>query len=261
MSDSLALTELDHAVSALRERAGAAATPRVEVDLEAVARTLGVEVADHTGVAEGRLCVRAGRVMVEVHPGLAPARRRFTLAHELGHAYLLHPERPLSGLLCRRWRSTESFCNDFAAALLLPRAWLESETRRRSESLEVLEAIARASGASLSACALRLLRTRLWTHALVEWRLSDDLWRIRSASALARSRRDSFSLVFPRTEIVTDDSPVWTDVRIMSMHGGQIVLSAHVWRRASSVLMLVPVETDEHGLFRFAPSSRKSGPV
>lgn len=191
MSDSTALVKLDRAVARLLRDLDISRSAPVPV--EQVASALGIAVVDAKGAAEGRLCLRHGRATIEVAPWGSPARRRFTLAHELGHAYLLHPERLLPSATVAKWRSQETFCNDFAASLLLPRQWLENEVSNEA-SLATLLRLARKSQVSTMACSVRLLRTGVWTSGLLSWLAQQSSWRLGGAAGLTYAARRSAEL-------------------------------------------------------------------
>lgn len=80
-----------------------------------------------------------------------PARKRFTLAHELGHHFLLSHSQT-SGLGKRNFQ-VEKWCNGFAAALLMPRKQV-LESLRGAKKSGLVKAIAdgpRNFGVSVSA--------------------------------------------------------------------------------------------------------------
>jgi Zn-dependent peptidase ImmA (M78 family) len=191
MSDFAALAELDNAVGELLmdlEVPRAAPMP-----LDAVAEAMGLRVVKTPGAAEGRLCLRGGRATIEITPWGSVARQRFTLAHELGHAFLLHPARSMPTALCQRWPTQEAFCNDFAASLLLPRPWLEAHVPP-APSLRGLLWLAHVSEISPLACSLRLLRTGLWSSGLLSWLLTRGTWQLRGAAGLRSDLRRNVQL-------------------------------------------------------------------
>jgi Zn-dependent peptidase ImmA (M78 family) len=255
MKDSSALADLEAAVELLLVRAG---LPPGHPDLlNAVAEVLGLSVREHRGVAEGRLCLRDGQAVIEVHPYASAARRRFTLAHEIGHAFLLHPARDLDGTICRRWRSEEAFCNDFAAALLLPRSWLEVQLGDSGASLKLLGDIAHASGTSLSACGLRLVRTGLWNHALLEWRHDSDELRLRSRGPLnretgARLLIDYSTLRNVRSRCASSNQRDGWQLLAVSDSGRprRVWAQARAWR--DGLLALVGLRSDDRGRYTLA---------
>ena len=81
---------------------------------------------------------------------LSPGRRRFTIAHELGHAVL---ER--TGPSCPRFgRELEEICNLLAAEFLMPRELFVARTGGHPDPRRVL-GLARDFGTSVMATALR----------------------------------------------------------------------------------------------------------
>lgn len=104
-----------------------------------------------------------GRRVIGVNARHAPRRRRFSLAHELGHAFLHFPEeppaddeavvsRPLevlfrNGVAGQGTNAVEVEANAFAAALLMPedfvvsrlrRLWQQDPSRRLDDAIEDL---------------------------------------------------------------------------------------------------------------------------
>jgi hypothetical protein len=202
MSDSEARAELEQAVEALLASTRSHASR--PVNLQHVARHLGVDIQERSGTAEGRLCLKGGKATVEIAPTLQGARRRFTIAHELGHAFLLHPDRSLNSATVRRWPTEEAFCNDFAATILLPRTWLKEHLDDRAPSLSALLELAYTSRVSPTACALRLLNSGLWQHGLlVLARTETDTWWLRTSVGLSRRKRAKFSLAAETASLLT----------------------------------------------------------
>ncbi|MCJ2014182.1 ImmA/IrrE family metallo-endopeptidase [Methylobacterium sp. J-076] len=94
-----------------------------------------------------------------------PGRRRFTVAHEVGH-YLLHRHRiPLHGIYCkeedvshRAGKDIEKEADEFAAALLMPSHDLRRQIDPKAKpTLLELGALAERYGVSLTAAVLRWL--------------------------------------------------------------------------------------------------------
>jgi hypothetical protein len=116
------------------------------------------------------------------------SRRRFTLAHEIGH-HVLPGQQELS-MPCvagriENWQRaldpTERAANRFAAEILMPRAsirqWLEVEP-----SLDAIQSIAAASETSLTSSAVRLMTLTAYPAAVV-WSQDDRVrWYTPSAS-------------------------------------------------------------------------------
>jgi Zn-dependent peptidase ImmA (M78 family) len=115
---------------------------------------------------EGLLIPRKGSYLVRLKKNSTESRRRFSLAHELGHTFFYKDSgngpRHQIGLLSARERTAEErICNLFASALLMPSQRLREHlgnlpTNRPSELLDRLEGAARAFAVSLPALFQRL---------------------------------------------------------------------------------------------------------
>jgi hypothetical protein len=155
--------------------------PVAPVDLEAIAAGLGVDgVRAADLVEDGRVERRAGRVEIVVRQGAPPARRRFTIAHELAHV-VLGPE---AG---ERSPRDERRCDEIAAALLLPRAWVEAVYADRPRSLATVRSLAHEAGVSVSAAVTRLDEVLRWRRALLRFRRREGRWRFLGACAVPPS--------------------------------------------------------------------------
>lgn len=151
--------------------------PTPPVDIEAIARQLGIDIVERAGLRlpgrdglSGLLLQRKGHTICVVNRDHHINRRRFTIAHEIGH-YLLHPRQesfidPDFSLAARDNMSSEGVdpqeieANAFAAELLMPGEWLLNEVRRPHE-LDVFEDatikhLAQRYGVSVQAMTLRL---------------------------------------------------------------------------------------------------------
>jgi Zn-dependent peptidase ImmA (M78 family) len=148
------------------------------INVEDVARALGITVREESTTADvsGALFRRDGRVVIGVNPHHVPNRRRFTIAHEIGH-FVLHRDdlhmddtRAYSsepGITHRLLRDQVSSmatdpkeieANRFAAALLMP-VWMLKESLDSYESPLKQEDIERLAGkyeVSFQAMAFRL---------------------------------------------------------------------------------------------------------
>lgn len=72
----------------------------------------------------GALKMTADGLMVLYAQGQRESRRRYTIAHELGHAYLYK----LTSALDQREAAVEAFCDRFAFELVMPSALVRSST-------------------------------------------------------------------------------------------------------------------------------------
>jgi len=111
------------------------------VDVKGIARRLGVSVVEEDlGEVSGVLVRTAKTGVICVHRGHARVRRRFTIAHELGHFVLAHPMEPGQQVhvdkgyvvSLRSSRSAtgayqrEVEANAFAASLLMPASFVRT---------------------------------------------------------------------------------------------------------------------------------------
>ena len=132
------------------------------VDLEALATRLKLRIVEVNARSfEGALLRSsnryAGRILIR-HDIREAGRRRFTLAHEIGH-FFLHGEQqtPCSPRVIEGWREgqppAEQQADAFASELLLPTELVQSCINKRWPSLEVVSDLATTFGASLTAAA------------------------------------------------------------------------------------------------------------
>jgi Zn-dependent peptidase ImmA (M78 family) len=125
---------------------------RPPVDVERVAKHLHLKIA-HAELGEGvsgLLISKGDRTAIAVQASDAPNRKRFTIAHEIGHFYLRHQFEPGEhvhvdhghAITPRNSRSStgvdpkEIEANQFAACLLMPTKLLEARIKAlRTSSL------------------------------------------------------------------------------------------------------------------------------
>jgi hypothetical protein len=148
--------------------------PGVPVPLAEVGRACGVNrVLEVAGLGnEGLSYEMAGAREIRLRASLPAGRRRFTLAHEIGHAYLR------SVGLRGAWLEEERWCNRFAAALLLPRSWLLVMTRAAEPCIQTLDHLACEASVSVHAVIWRLSSLRAWPTAAIWARVGPDGIRI-----------------------------------------------------------------------------------
>lgn len=154
--------------------------PTPPIDLQAIARELGVEtISERPMVEDGRLEQRANGTVIYLRHGSRETRQRFTLAHEIGHLILADPNQEL--VARRMWSGAgreERFCDEFAAALLFPRSWVMRTFGDQPATLATARAVADICNASLSAAVVRLRAVLGWRSSLLQWRRIDDRWRL-----------------------------------------------------------------------------------
>lgn len=221
------------------------------VDVEGLARELGVgSIRSARMVEDGRLEQRGGNTWMVIRDDVRKERRRFTIAHELGHLLLANPSqefvvhRTLSGV-----DREERFCDAFAAALLLPRTWVLTGFGAKPEKLATLRQLADASDASLAASTLRLREVVGWTLSLLHWRRHEQGWRLASTTGLPRGLRVTSA---PTTSAVLDHlASSWGDRTAkvpLAVAGGTIQLDMEIAVRKRSAIALTSLEGVENQL-------------
>jgi Zn-dependent peptidase ImmA (M78 family) len=160
-----------------------AAVDKPPVDVEGLARQSGAAVTLEALDPEvsGVLYRLPDRLVIAVNENHAQTRRRFTIAHELGHL-VLHQGRPLivdhvvrARVSLRDTRSSlatereEIEANRFAANLLMPAEFVHAavgkQVRRRLDESSTIESLAKLFGVSTQAMEFRL--TNLGLRAAV----------------------------------------------------------------------------------------------
>lgn len=108
---------------------------RLPVDVVAIARSHGIEVYNavftgkFNGSVDGMIRAKDGVVQILVNAENPSTRKRFTIAHELGHFFLHHNGEPLDFVDLRSGVSNfkEVEANKFATALLMPQNEVTNE--------------------------------------------------------------------------------------------------------------------------------------
>lgn len=143
------------------------------VDVGAVAHALGIRVTEANlgSDVSGVLISKDGAVTICVHKPHHPNRKRFTVAHEIGHHVLRHQFEPGEHVHVDRgmlvsMRSAKSAngvdakeieANQFAAALLMPTTAVRTEIQRFSVADEkTIVEVARRFRVSAQAMTIRL---------------------------------------------------------------------------------------------------------
>lgn len=142
-----------------------------QMNLEAVAAAVGLTVV--RGTLEGavaRLTYRNGSGFVRIGGDQRPARTRFSIAHELGHAWLHKDstwcnDADLNGLHGDVGKEGEA--NAFAAELLMPHQLIETIHRGKPLTMELILDVAARFGVSATAAALGLVSVTSAPCALV----------------------------------------------------------------------------------------------
>lgn len=160
-----------------------------EIDLETLAwiggRRLRIVEGRLVG-AEGRLVANEKGGIIRIREGIAPlGRRRFTIAHEIGHR-VLHGTGACYDTLkdFRTWTSgsKETEANIFASELLMPERLFRPLVSRQSPSLEFIDQLAELFHTSTQAAAIRFVQTTAEPCAFVLFRHGQYEWSRKSPS-------------------------------------------------------------------------------
>lgn len=160
-----------------------------EIDLDAIAFDVGKLLIEDGGLdnSQGRLVTTDGGGTIRVKEGLNPGRRRFTVAHEIGH-YILHPTKRLNHsddtTNFRIWNdpSEEAEANLFAAELLMPEFLFRKAITKDDPSLGFMDSVASAFKTSTMATAFQYTVYSKEPVAMVVSVDGKIKWRVQSPS-------------------------------------------------------------------------------
>lgn len=162
----------DYAETLLRDNS----IDKLPVDIYTITESLNIKIIEtYNSEYEGILVkeIGVGTIFLDSKAD-DPNRRRFTIAHLLGHSII--PWHMKSVFHCRKYNSStlktedtmEMEANRFAAALLMPRIHLEKDLFKKRPTLEQLESLAHNKyGVSLFALANRLIEFTANRYTLV----------------------------------------------------------------------------------------------
>ena len=158
-----------------------------EIDLESLAHKAGRLRIEEGGLenAEGRIVASASGGTIRVKPGLNPGRRRFTIAHEIGH-YVLHPREGLdredTAANFTLWNDPgeETEANLFAAELLMPEFLFWPRAARGTPSLAHMDRLAEEFSTSVMATAFQYVTYTNEQVALVVSESGRIKWSVRA---------------------------------------------------------------------------------
>lgn len=162
-------------------------TVDIPVNVEVAARCLGIEriIETDSTDCDGQLSITSsGTYVVSLRRGQSHARRRFTLAHEIGHAVLFRSigrqnvHQALGQFQCRTQtpeeKDEERLCDILAAELLMPRDQFLQIMDQVGVSAATAPEIARRFGVSLQAASRRVAQVIPYDIGVGLWTLSDD---------------------------------------------------------------------------------------
>ncbi len=218
--------------------------PVPPVDVVQLALQMGVRgISDADLIEDGRLEISSEEVRIVVRRGLGSSRRRFTIAHELAHLLLADKSMDLVARRALPVAGTEErFCDQLAAAVLMPRAWVEAHYANKPRSLSTIRQLSRQTGTSLAAALVRLNEIAGWKMSLLRWKLSGGRWRfVASAGVPAplHGHLSSMPLTLRSLELIGRRTPtdIWTNLPI-GIYGGVAEVDAQVSVQAGSALAL-----------------------
>ena len=219
---------------------------RPPIDVERLAAQLGVEeILERPLVEDGRLELSDGSARILVRSAISTERRRFTIAHELCHLLLTGSQ---TDLVAARHKighdDEERFCEDFAAALLLPTRWVRNVASGRPHTLHTLRVVAGRSNTSLAASCVRLGKIAGWRSTLLHWTRYKDRWRFRWAAGLPKGFRGTIRSADRTTgflDTLDDRGDVSTLIPIR-VSGAECEVRAQVSVRRGSALVLAELD-------------------
>ncbi|WP_420621022.1 ImmA/IrrE family metallo-endopeptidase [Candidatus Poriferisocius sp.] len=142
-------------------------------------------ISDRPLLEDGRLERYEGSTSILVRSDISPKRRRFTIAHELGHLLLMAPNSEFVAARHIIGKDVEErFCEDFAGALLLPAWWVKETIHDRPRTLHTLRVIAGRSNTSLAASCVRMKKISGWQSTLLCWNRHESNWHFQWAAGL-----------------------------------------------------------------------------
>ncbi len=172
-----------------------------EIDVEAIAAHYNCFVK-YGGVhgADGRVFSDGKRAIIRVRSDIKDiARRRFIVAHELGHVRLRHTPTldfcSEADLVRYEAGAAEAEANAFAAELLMPAKLVRPLFRKRRVGLDLAEELARGFRTTFTAAAIRIVDLAdepcaiVWSEAKqVTWSINSPAssWFVRTGSSLSR---------------------------------------------------------------------------
>lgn len=156
-------------------------------------------------------------------------RKNFTIAHEIGHFLL--PGHDCASLACTaadvaNWadastaREFEREADEFAAELLMPAALVEAAVRGIPPSLDLIEKIARAAGASLSAAA--------WRYCDLTEAICAVVWSAEGAIQWVK-RAAGFPFFLPKGQPVVEGTFAAACFEQAKVPGLPRAVPAHLW--------------------------------
>lgn len=139
-----------------------------EIDIEAIAMERGAIVVEGSlKGAEGRLSILGPQALITIKSDIPePGKKRFIIAHELGHFELHQAKFPAVSCLesdLSEWgknKPLEVEANYFAAELLMPEHIFKRKTEGKELSKSLIESLSKEFQTSLTATSIRFVTLR-----------------------------------------------------------------------------------------------------
>lgn len=155
-----------------------------EIVVEDIAMAQGLLVLEGglTG-AEARLIHNGNKGIIRIKESNNSSRRRFSVAHELGH-WAMHKKSNLldycknieEGVITSKGSPEEIEANAFASELLMPRSFFVPRCRQNDPSIELIKQLADEFETSLTSTALRFIEHVTDNCFIVMSKDSEILW-------------------------------------------------------------------------------------
>ena len=148
--------------------------------LESLAKALDIfSIIEEELAFDGGVFELGSKLIIKINSGSHPTRRRFTLAHELGHLIISSKEAK-SARRCLTSNPLEAACDAVAAELLMPFDEVVGSLDKDA-SIDSFLAFVNHFNVSLHAAAVRIKELKIWKESIGFWKLNpslDELWLV-----------------------------------------------------------------------------------
>jgi Zn-dependent peptidase ImmA (M78 family) len=153
---------------------------QLPVDVHSIVRRMDIQLMEYNlgEDTSGVLVIQKGKGTIGYNPKDPQVRRRFTVAHELGH-YVLHRDSNdlfVDNFFLMKFRGNNAYtdrdfqqeqeANAFAAALLMPKDFIEKETKKQEyqglTETDIIARLARRFEVSVPAMTYRLTNLNIF---------------------------------------------------------------------------------------------------
>lgn len=228
-----------------------------EIDLDAIAFHVGARVKYRPlEGCEARIVGAGDRAIITVKDGSHPSRKRFSIAHELGH---WHHHRGQC-LVCRLEEvrpggimSPERVANAFAADLLMPDYIFQPIARQYAKlTLKTVNALAEMFATSQTATAIRLVENDHFPAILVCHGTKGRKWFTRSPSVPQKwfpqealdSESYAFDILFGKKPDDSMPHKVGADAWFDRRDASRFEIQEQTWRSSSGEILTLLIIND-----------------